>query len=323
MVNYQCIRCGYTTTDKSKIKSHFNRKTVCKPKINNIKLDDYKERILNGEEIIIENDIHKKSTNYLHHIHKKSTSYPQKIYNLSTLNSFDDSEENWNCEFCKRKLSSYKSLWRHLKSCKEKKKDDEERDNLLNLVNMLNDQLKQKDQQLNEQMKELSKRNEQIDELIQKTGINIGTQNIQQNIKILAYKNTDLSHLTDQDYLQCLNRSNMVIPNLIKRIHFNPKKPENHNIFISNIRNKYVMVYDGHKWNLSNQNETIEDLIDTNEIVIEQKLEEWVENGREYPEIMKKFNRYLEKKEKDEVINKVKEEIKLILFNNRKVIEAK
>ena len=83
------------------------------------------------------------------------------------------------------------------------------------------------------------------------------------------------------------------------------------------------MVYDGHKWNLSNQNETIEDLIDTNEIVIEQKLEEWVENGREYPEIMKKFNRYLEKKEKDDVINKVKEEIKLILFNNRKVIEAK
>lgn len=321
MVNYKCIRCGYTTNDKSKIKSHFNRKTVCKPKLNNINLDQYKEKILNGEEIILENDIHKKSTNYLHHIHKKSTLYPQKIHNLSTFNNIE--EDNWNCEFCKKELSSYKSLWRHLRNCKEKKKDDEERDNLLNLVNMLNEQLKQKDQQLNEQMKELNKRNNQIDELIKKTGINIGTQNIQQNIKILAYKNTDLSHLTDQDYLQCLNRSNMVIPNLIKRIHFDPKKPENHNIYISNIRNKYVMVYDGNKWNVSNQNETIEELIDKNEIVIEQKLEEWVENGREYPEIMKKFNRYLEKKEKDEVINKIKEEIKLILFNNRKVIEAK
>ena len=326
MVNYQCIRCGYTTNDKSKIKSHFSRKTLCKPKLNNIDLDEYKERILNGEEIVLENDIPKKSTNYLHHIHKKSTSYPQKIYNLSTFSENEDSEEledSWNCEFCKKNLSSYKSLWRHLKNCKEKKKDDEERNNLLNLVNMLNDQLKQKDQQLNEQMKELNKRNNQIDELIQKTGINIGTQNIQQNIKILAYNNTDISHLTDQDYLQCLNRSNMVIPNLIKRIHFNPKKPENHNIYISNIRNKYIMVYDGNKWNLSNQNETIEELIDKNEVVIEQKLEEWVENGREYPEIMKKFNRYLEKKEKDEVINKVKEEIKLVLFNNRKVIDSK
>jgi hypothetical protein len=36
-----------------------------------------------------------------------------------------------------------------------------------------------------------------------------------------------------------------------------------------------------------------------NKIVIEQKLEEWIENGKDYPEIMKKFNRYLEKKEID------------------------
>lgn len=79
------------------------------------------------------------------------------------------------------------------------------------------------------------------------------------------------------------------------------------------------MVYDGDKWNLTNQNDTIDDLIDTNEVVIEQKLEEWLENGKEYPNIMKKFNRYLEKKEKDAVINKVKEEIKLILYNNRTV----
>ena len=53
MVNYKCIRCGYTTNDKTKMKTHFNRKTVCKPKINNINLDDYKERILNGENIIL------------------------------------------------------------------------------------------------------------------------------------------------------------------------------------------------------------------------------------------------------------------------------
>ena len=220
-------------------------------------------------------------------------------------------EGSYKCKYCEKKFSSYKSLWRHLKTCKIKKEDDEEKQNLLNIVDMLNEQLKDHKKQIDEQ-------NKQINELIKKAGMTIGTQNIQQNIKILAYKNTDLSHLTDQDYLQCLNRSNMVIPNLIKKIHFNPKKPENHNIYISNIKNKYIMVYDGDKWNLTNQNDTIEDLIDTNEVVIEQKLEEWLENGKEYPNIMKKFNRYLEKKEKDAVINKVKEEIKLILYNNRR-----
>ena len=50
------------------------------------------------------------------------------------------------------------------------------------------------------------------------------------------------------------------------------------------------------------------------------KLEEWIENGKDYPDIMRKFNRYLEKKEQDEVINKIKNEIKLILYNNREVV---
>ena len=52
-----------------------------------------------------------------------------------------------------------------------------------------------------------------------------------------------------------------------------------------------------------------------------QKLEEWIENGNNFPEIMKKFNRYLEKKEHDVVLNKIKEEIKLILYNNRSLIK--
>ena len=34
---------------------------------------------------------------------------------------------------------------------------------------------------------------------------------------------------------------------------------------------------------------------DTNSV---KKLEEWIENGKDYPDIMRKFNRYLEKKEK-------------------------
>jgi len=58
------------------------------------------------------------------------------------------------------------------------------------------------------------------------------------------------------------------------------------------------MAYDGKKWVLRDREETIDDLIDKNDFVLEQKLEEWIENGKNYPIIMKKFNRYLEKKEK-------------------------
>ena len=165
--------------------------------------------------------------------------------------------------------------------------------------------------------KQLLVKDTQITELIKNSGI---TNNIQNNIKILAHKNTDLSHLTDKDFLYCLNRSNMCIPHLIKRIHFNPEKPENHNIYISNIKNNYMMIYNGIKWIIKDRNESIDELIDKNEFILEQKLEEWIENGKNYPEIMKKFNRYLEKKEQDIVLDTVKKEIKMVLFNNREMV---
>ena len=50
------------------------------------------------------------------------------------------------------------------------------------------------------------------------------------------------------------------------------------------------MLYDGCKWNLQNRDEAIINLIDDKELIMEQKLEEWIENGKNYPDIMKKFS---------------------------------
>ena len=245
--------------------------------------------------------------------------------------SKDKINKNFECKYCNKCFSKSSNLTRHLKTCKEKKQNEEEKSNLLSLIELLNQQLEEQRECMKEQKEQLSKQlekrdkqieeqNIQIRELIKKSGINIGTQNIQQNIKILAYNNTDLSHLTDKDYLKCLKHSNFCIPHLIKEIHFNPKKPENHNIYISNLKNNYVMIYNGSKWMLNDRDESIQSLIDDKESIIEQKLEEWIENGYNYPDIMKKFNRYLEKKENNTVIDKIKGEIKLMLFNNRDII---
>ena len=305
MVNYKCIRCGYDTNDKSKMKTHFSRKTMCKPRLNDIILDDYKYDILEGKIINLQNES-KMNPN-----ESKKRNSESKMNPNESKKRNSESKKEYNCEFCYKIYSTNSNLNKHYKRCKDKREDEQCKRDMMELVKRLNDKLTKKD--------------EQIDELIKKVGITQNIQNniqnnIQQNIKILAFKNTDLSHLTDQDYIYCLNRSNMCIPQLIKRIHFDPEKPENHNIYISNLKNKYIMIYDGIKWNLQSENETIEDLIDTNDFVLEQKLEEWMENGKDYPEIMNKFNRYLEKKENDDVINKIKNEIKLILYNNRKVV---
>ena len=107
---------------------------------------------------------------------------------------------------------------------------------------------------------------------------------------------------------------------MIKKLHFDPRKPENHNIYISNLKNNFVMIYGGDKWNIRDRNEVINDMIEDNTNILEDKIEDWLETGKKYPQIMKKFNRYLEKKENDVVLDKIKQEIKFFLYNNRKIV---
>jgi len=197
---------------------------------------------------------------------------------------------------------------------------DDQNKQINNQMNDFKKELTKRDNQLTKRDKQLMKQNKQIDELIKKAGINNSTINVQNNIKLLSYSDTDRSHLTDNDIIKCLKHSNFCIPYLIEKIHFDANKPENHNVYISNLKNKYIMMYDGKKWKCNDRDEQITNLIDDNEGIIEYKLEEWIENGNKFPEMMKKFNRYIEKKENDIVINKIKDDIKLLLYNNRTII---
>ena len=302
MVNYKCPRCGYESHIKTIYIRHLGRKNICENKISNNEL----------QEEYIKYNIKEKI--------KKSVMTPKNPKMTHNLAHMTPNDPKIQCNYCYKFYSKKCHLTRHLKKCDVKKKDEEDKLNLLNLVNLLNIQLEEQKQQLEKRDKQIEEQNIQIKELIKKTGINIGTQNIQQNINILAYNNTDISHLTDKDYLKCLKHSNFCIPHLIEKIHFNPKKPENHNIYISNLKNNYVMIYNGNKWMINDRDESIQNLIDDKELIMEQKLEEWIENGNQYPDIMKKFNRYIEKKENDKVLNKVKAEIKILLFNNRDIM---
>ena len=137
----------------------------------------------------------------------------------------------------------------------------------------------------------------------------------------MTYDKTDISHLTDNDFLRCIKHSNMMIPHLIDKIHFDKNKKENMNIYISNMRNNYVLLYEEGVWKMKNRDETIINMIEDKEMIIEEKIENWKENGKKYGDAYKKFERYMEKKENDIVLNKIKEEIRLLLYNKRSMIE--
>ena len=306
MVNYQCPRCGYETLIKTIYIRHLGRKIICNNTIsdNNL-IDEYKKF-----NIISKLNATKMSRNELKYPTKMNQNEPKNTNKIE--NELKDNNMLYECVYCNKKFKHIQSLNRHKKGrCKTV---DNDNNDMKELVKLLNDQLKEQQNQIMEQ-------NNQIKELIKKAGItNI---NIQNNIKLLSYGNTDVSHLTNNDYMKCLNHSNFCVSHLIEKIHFNPQKPENHNIYVSNIKNNYVMLYDGNKWILKDRDDAITNLMDEKEIILEQKLEEWIENGNDYPKIMNKFKRYIDKKENNKVLNKIKDEIKLVLFNNRQFVEKK
>ena len=173
---------------------------------------------------------------------KNQTDAENKIKNtLSSQNVF-------NCEYCNKVFTMKNSMVRHMNErCKENKDKD-----LTKLVKLMNKERKED----KEQIANLQK---QIDKLSSKLQININTTNIQNNF-ILSYKDTDTSHLTDKDYESAINKVNNSIKYLIEKIHFNPEKPENMNIFIPNLKNKYLMLFENGSWQTKSRKEEIDTL---------------------------------------------------------------
>lgn len=60
---------------------------------------------------------------------------------------------------------------------------------------------------------------------------------------------------------------------LTETIHFNPKHPEFHNIYITNMKDKYAMMYNGKNWSLITKEELIERIYDDKKSYIEENLE--------------------------------------------------
>ena len=74
------------------------------------------------------------------------------------------------------------------------------------------------------------------------------------------------------------------------------------------------MLYKNNKWQIVNRKEQIDDLYEYNEIL----LEEWYENYKDKDnEMIKSFTRYLKSKENNEINDNIKQEILLLLYNNR------
>ena len=232
------------------------------------------------------------------------------------------SEKNiagYKCQYCDKVYKFRQGLNRHIKYTCTKNKDEDLKE-LARLLNEKDKQLKERDNLINElielQNSQYSKLTKQIGKLTNKLQIkNIVNGNITNyNIQLLNYNQTDYSHLTDTDYVKCIKDCNSCVKSLIEKVHFNEQKPENKNIYISNIKGDYAMIYKSDKWQIVNKQTQIDDLYNYNEVILENWYEEYKDK---YPKIIESFKKYLKNKDENVVINKVKDEILVLLYNNR------
>jgi hypothetical protein len=195
-------------------------------------------------------------------------------------------------------------MYRHIKYSCTKNNDED----LKELVRLLNLKLENQENMFQKQLQTQAK---QIEKLMGKLEIHGSfNNNTINNITLLAYRNTDVSHLTTEDYIGFYKKVNHCVKQMIEKIHFNPAKPENMNIYISNMKDKYITIYDGSNWNLANRTEEIARLYEEKEML----LEEWLDSNPN-PVLKEKFVRYLKNKESDECLQHIMEEIKLMLYN--------
>jgi hypothetical protein len=222
------------------------------------------------------------------------------------------------CDFCGKKLSSSSNYHKHLRICKEKNKKEKEEiyQELIKRLNHQNKKISILEQQHNELIKELVniKNSKSINNTIKNITNNMQINN---NIKLVPFGKEDLSYLSPNICKKILSKGFSCVPHLISHVHFNSNKPEHSNVYISNMRDTHIMIYDGKKWTLQPRDDTILQLYDEKKEFLIDKFEVLVDELNESS--IKKFKRFLDNHEDDDVVNSIKKEIKLILYNNRKL----
>ena len=275
-MSYSCSCCNYHTPIKANFQKHFNTQKHI------LKQTNVTQTELNKQIVMNHTGVTSKSPQS-HLIDNRESTTPSHV-----------------CKYCEQSFKYIQSMYMHIKySCMKNKDED-----LKELVRLMNLQLQHKDKQLENQAK-------QIEKLMGKLEIHGSfNNNTINNYTLLAYRNTDVSHLTTEDYRSCYKKVNQCVKHLIEKVHFNPSKPENMNIYISNMKDKYLMVYDGFNWNLANKTDELDRLYEEKEMM----LEDWLESNPD-PILKEKFVKYLNNKESDECLNRIKEDIKLMLYN--------
>jgi len=236
-------------------------------------------------------------------------------------------EKKMQCLFCNKIFINKTNIKRHIdNNCNIKIDLLNEKTKLENEINEINE--KNNNREHENQIQEL--RNT-IMKLLKKQSANINITNNKNKItnnnlvvNINSFGNENLSHITKNDYKKYLSGLFSGFIKFIEKVHFDENMPENHNICITNLKSKYICVYDDSgKWIAKDKNETIDRFIDKKYNLLVNKLDEMDENNEIDEKTMNNFLRFTENYKDKEAQKITKNDIILLIYNNKNKVNMK
>ena len=238
---------------------------------------------------------------------------------------------NFECEYCDKRFTTKQSRDRHIKnSCKKKQEidnniiDQRDKQEILDMLLKMKDEMdtiKQENRDLKKYVKtnKGGTVNNSANNVIN-GDVNISNNVVNNNIVLVGYGKEDLSKVDHADLLKGISMGFNSTLKLIDTVHFNPKYPEFHNVYISSMKNKYAMMYDGNDWTLVMKDYLIDKLYDDKRNYIEENLDEFLNSLTVSQQ--KALHRWLNVDDDHHYVKKIKNDIKLLLYNKRKLVTA-
>ena len=159
----------------------------------------------------------------------------------------------YNCTLCNKKFNNRQTKWRHTKTCTE------------NTASIKEEIKKELTKELTEQINNILKSAKIHPKTLQKINNQINNTNngtINNNNVIIKFGNVNINDvLSNKQIINLLHKPFVSVEECIKMIHFNEKLPQYNNIYITNMKDDLVYVYDGTRFTTTTKTDTIYDMI--------------------------------------------------------------
>jgi hypothetical protein len=243
--DYFCNHCNKFYASQHSLCNH-------NKKFHKIKVQEKTDNILNNSDNIlkISDNILNNSDNIL------------KISNNSLILS-EPIIKQYNCRKCNKLFHNIKTRWSHEKICKHENKNENENELLKQEINELKDKINILLQSNKISPKTIKKINTQ-NNINNINNINNNINNTQNNINLTYVKfgNENLSELLSKKEMdKILSQVRLSIEESIKLVHFNDKRPQYKNVFITNMKDNLAYIFNGNKFQVESKDYVLYDLL--------------------------------------------------------------